>query len=177
MTFPTPSTTSWNTARPHQAFKPVEGEQYEAGIKYQPTDSSLLTLSVFQIKQKNVLTGDIEYPEYQLQEGEVRSRGIEFEGKARVGQIELIGALSYLDSFYTKSNYGDEGNRNETQAPLAGSEWVDYHFASDAYGHTTKPNVGAGKPGSHRFLQCLGYSNQKSTVAENFATRGSPWLK
>ena len=57
------------------AFKPVEGEQYEAGVKYQPNDSSLLTLSVYQIKQKNVLTGDIEYPEYQLQEGEVRPVG------------------------------------------------------------------------------------------------------
>ncbi|NWD27598.1 TonB-dependent siderophore receptor [Pseudomonas yamanorum] len=127
-----PSTGSQAPQRGSQAFKPVEGEQYEAGLKYQPNDSSLLTLSVFQIKQKNVLTGDLVFPEYQLQEGEVRSRGVEFEGKARVGQVELIGALSYLDSFYTKSNYGNEGNRNEAQAPWTGSVWADYHFASEA---------------------------------------------
>ncbi|RQO46010.1 TonB-dependent siderophore receptor [Pseudomonas sp. KBW05] len=122
-------------------FKPVEGEQYEAGIKYQPNDSALFTLSVFQIKQKNVLTGDLEYQEYQLQAGEVRSRGVEFEGKARVGQVEWIGAVSYLDSFYTKSNYGEEGNRNESQAPWTASTWVDYHFAGDALAGLT---VGGG---------------------------------
>ncbi len=110
----------------------MEGEQYEAGVKYQPNDSSLLTLSVYQIKQKNVLTGDIEYPEYQLQKGEVRSRGVEFEGKTRIGQFEVIGAEAYMDSFYTKSNDGDKGNRNESQAPWTASGWVDYHFAGNA---------------------------------------------
>ena len=128
-------------ARGGGAYKPVEGEQYEAGLKYQPNDQSLLTLSVFQIKQKNVLTGDLIYREYQLQEGEVRSRGVEFEGKARFGQVELISALSYLDAIYTKSNYGDEGNRSEAQAPWSASAWADYHFASDALAGLT---VGGG---------------------------------
>jgi iron complex outermembrane receptor protein len=127
-----PSIGSQAPQRGASAFKPVEGEQYEAGVKYQPNEQSLLTLSVYQIKQKNVLTGDIEYPEYQLQEGEVRSRGVEFEGKARVGQFEVIGAVAYMDSFYTKSNYGDKGNRNESQAPWTASTWVDYHFAGEA---------------------------------------------
>lgn len=136
-----PSIGSQAPQRGASAFKPVEGEQYEAGVKYQPNDRSLLTLAVYQIKQKNVLTGDIEYPEYQLQEGEVRSRGVEFEGKTRVGQFEVIGAVAYMDSFYTKSTYGDEGNRNESQAPWTASTWIDYHFASDALAGLT---VGGG---------------------------------
>lgn len=127
-----PSVGSSAPERGAKPFIPLEGEQYEAGIKYQPNDRSLLTLSVFQIKQKNVLTGDNENPAYQTQEGEVRSRGVEFEGKGQVGNVTLMGALSYLDSFYTKSNYGDEGNRNYSQAPWSGSVWADYHFTGDS---------------------------------------------
>ncbi len=114
------------------AFAPIEGEQYEVGVKYQPNEHSLLTLSAFEVTKKNVLTGDLEYPEYQIQEGEVRSRGVELEAKGVFGNVELIAALAYLDSFYTKSNYGDEGNRNEAQAPWTGSAWADYHFTGDS---------------------------------------------
>ena len=42
---------------------------------------------------------------------------------------------------YTKSNYGDEGNRSEAQAPWSASAWADYHFASDALAGLT---VGGG---------------------------------
>ena len=125
---------SVGTAAPERggkAFIPQLGKQYEVGVKYQPDDSTLLTASVFQIKQQNVLTGDLQYQEYQIQEGEVSSRGIELEGKSSFNNIDLIASLSYLDVFYSKSNYGNQGNRSEAQAPWAASVWTDYHFTGN----------------------------------------------
>ena len=119
------------TAAPERggdAFKPTEGEQYEVGVKYQPLEKTLITASVYQVKQKNVLTGDTEYPQYQAQNGEVRSRGVELEVKSSIDNLDVLAAASYIDSFYTKSTYGDQGNRNEAQAPVSAALWVDYHF-------------------------------------------------
>jgi iron complex outermembrane receptor protein len=117
------------TAAPERggkAFEPTEGEQYEVGLKYQPFEGTLFTASVFQVKQKNVLTGDTEYPQYESQNGEVRSRGVEL--KSSIENVDVLAAATYIDSFYTKSTYGDQGNRNESQAPVSASLWVDYHF-------------------------------------------------
>ncbi|MFD2642317.1 TonB-dependent siderophore receptor [Pseudomonas japonica] len=119
------------TAAPQRggkAFDPTEGEQYEVGLKYQPLEKTLITASVYQVKQKNVLTGDTEYPEYQVQSGEVRSRGVELELKTSLERIDILAAAGYVDSFYTSSTYGDQGNRSEAQAPVSASLWLDYHF-------------------------------------------------
>lgn len=119
------------TAAPERGgkgFEPTEGEQYEIGVKYQPFDQTLITASVFQIKQKNVLTGDTEYPQYQAQSGEVRSRGVELEVKSTFDNIDVMAAASYLDSFYTKDTWGNEDNRSEAQSPVSALVWANYHF-------------------------------------------------
>lgn len=139
-----------------KAFEPTEGEQYEVGVKYQPFEKTLITASVYQVKQKNVLTGDDDYPQYQSQDGEVRSRGVELEVKSSLDNLDVLAAATYIDSFYTKSNYGDQGNRNEAQSPVSASVWADYHFTQAALSGLT---FGAGarytgrKPGdsSHSF--------------------------
>ena len=132
------------TAAPERggkAFEPTEGEQYEVGVKYQPLEKTLITASVFEVKQKNVLTGDTEYPQYQSQNGEVRSRGVELELKSSLDSLDLLAAATYIDSFYTKSTYGDEGNRNESQAPVSATLWADYHITGVGLDGLT---VGAG---------------------------------
>ena len=119
------------TAAPERggkAFEPTKGEQYEVGVKYQPFDKTLITASVYQVKQKNVLTGDDDYPEYMAQSGEVRSRGIELEVKSSIDNVDVLAAASYMDSFYTKDTWGNQGNRNEAQSPVSAALWVDYHF-------------------------------------------------
>ncbi|MDD1016403.1 TonB-dependent siderophore receptor [Pseudomonas rubra] len=124
-----------------KAFEPTEGEQYEIGVKYQPLDKTLITASVFELTQKNVKTGDKVYPEYESQDGEVRSRGVELELKTSLDNLDVLAAATYIDSFYTKSNYGDEGNRSEAQAPVSATLWADYHFTQAALNGLT---VGAG---------------------------------
>ena len=127
-----PSVGTTAPERGGKAFVPVTGKQYEVGVKYQPNDSTLLTASVFDIKQQNVLTGDLQNQEYQVQDAEISSRGVELEAKSSFNAIDLIASLSYLDAFYSKSNYSDKGNRSQAQAPWAASVWADYHFTGAA---------------------------------------------
>jgi iron complex outermembrane receptor protein len=132
---PTVGTTA--PERGGKAFEPTEGEQYEAGVKYQPLDNTLITASVFQIKQKNVLTGDLDYPQYSAQTGEVRARGVELEVKSSIANVDILAAASYIDSFYTKDTYGNKDHRSEQQAPVSASLWVDYHFTQAVLGGLT----------------------------------------
>ncbi|ADP18075.1 iron uptake receptor 1 [Achromobacter xylosoxidans A8] len=93
-------------------FQPTKGRQIEAGLKFQPPGSdSMVTLSAYQLTQTNVLTTDTtpgRPPGFQLQAGEVRSRGIELEGKASLARgWDLIASYSYVDAVVTKSSNVD----------------------------------------------------------------------
>ncbi|MEK1942913.1 MAG: TonB-dependent receptor, partial [Pseudomonas sp.] len=113
-----PSVGTGAPQRGGKSFEPTEGEQYEVGVKYQPYEKTLITASVYQVKQKNVRTQDLLYPDYEIQSGEVRSRGVELEVKSSLDNIDILAAASYMDSIYTKGNWGEEGNRNEAQSPV-----------------------------------------------------------
>ncbi|TDR94132.1 iron complex outermembrane receptor protein [Enterovirga rhinocerotis] len=92
------------------AFKATTGEQIEAGFKYQPTGwNALLTVSAFNLTKQNVLSTDPANPLLSIQNGEVRSRGIEIEGKASlVDGLDLIGTYTFTDMEFTKSDNGVE---------------------------------------------------------------------
>jgi iron complex outermembrane receptor protein len=89
-----------------KAFKPTKGEQYEGGFKYQPVGwNTLLTVSGFNLTKQNVLSVDPTNPLYSIQNGEVRSRGIEVEGKASLMEgFDLIGTYTFTDMEITKSS-------------------------------------------------------------------------
>lgn len=112
-----------------KAFKPTTGKQIEAGLKYQPPGhNALVTASVFEIRQQNLATQDYDHPEYQVQQGEVRSRGAELEAKAQLTNgLDLVAALSYTDARTTRSNYAfDQGKQLVLNAPWAASLWMNY---------------------------------------------------
>ncbi len=114
------------TDRDGNAFEPTRGDQYEVGVKYQPPGiDALLTASAFQITQSNLTTTDPDFPEFSRQTGEVRVRGIELEGRAAVGPVDVSLAYTHLDSEITKSNDGVEGN-DYTTVPDVASMWVSY---------------------------------------------------
>ena len=87
------------------AFKPTEGVQYEGGLKFQPKHSnSFITASVFQISQTNVEVPDPNNNLNFLQEGEIRSRGIEIEGTGSIANgLNLHASYSYLGQEVTKT--------------------------------------------------------------------------
>ncbi|MBK5957657.1 TonB-dependent siderophore receptor [Rhodoplanes elegans] len=109
-------------------FVPTTGEQYEVGIKYQPAALPiLLTASAFDIRQKNVLTPSA-VTGFNVQQGEVRSQGIELEARGNVtDSLELIGALTFLDTRVTESATASViGNRPQAVPDYFGSIWMNY---------------------------------------------------
>lgn len=132
------------TDRNGQLFDPEEGVQYEAGIKYAPTFiDGLLTLSVFDLTRRNVLTAFPNDPFTKYQTGEVRSRGVELEGKVNVTEdLKLTAALTAYDIDITKDNDPDLIGKTPFIVPeVMASASVDYTFRGDWYDGIS---VGAG---------------------------------
>lgn len=78
-----------------EAYKPTEGKQYEAGIKYQPGFvDGLFTAAYYDLTQTNVSTTDPDNSLNTIQTGEVRSRG-----------VELSAAVNLTPSFKTVASY------------------------------------------------------------------------
>ncbi|TSJ61342.1 TonB-dependent siderophore receptor [Starkeya sp. 3C] len=112
-------------------FKPEEGYQYEAGIKYQPTFmDALITASVFQITRQNVTVPDVDNIFFDTQLGEVRSTGFELEAKANVTRnFRLIGTLTVMDMEITNdTNPLIIGNEPMLVPNVMASAWADYKF-------------------------------------------------
>jgi iron complex outermembrane receptor protein len=109
-------------------FKPMEGKQYEVGVKYQPPGTThLITLAAFHIMQENMLTIDPIHSNFQIQTGEVRTRGIELENKLSVNEnLYVTAAYTYLDDKVTKSNDGNQGNRRAQIPKHSASLWANY---------------------------------------------------
>ncbi|CBS91138.1 TonB-dependent siderophore receptor [Azospirillum lipoferum] len=111
-------------------FEPTKAKQWEAGLKYEPSFmKALFTLSAFHIRQENVKTPDTTVGFY-VQQGEVRSRGLEFEARGNVTKsLELIGALTLLDTEVTKSTSATTIGKQPQAAPrYYGSAWANYGF-------------------------------------------------
>ncbi|MAX53883.1 MAG: TonB-dependent siderophore receptor [Methylophaga sp.] len=122
------------------AFKPTEGEQYEIGLRYQPEGQAIsITASVYKLTQKNVMTSDLNNPDFSIQEGEVESKGFELEAKANLtNNLNLIASYGYIDNAVTESNSGTEGNRYGAVPRHMASLWADYKFSE------TIPGLGLG---------------------------------
>lgn len=121
------------------SFKPTTGEQYEAGIKYEPEGfRGLFTASVFQITQQNVLTNDPINFGYSVQDGEVRVRGLELEAKAKLtDNFDVIASYTYLNAEVTQDNPNEYGTSKVGTAPSgvpnnAASLWAYYTFRDGA---------------------------------------------
>lgn len=80
-------------------FEPSEGEQFEAGVKYAPTDLNLaINAAVFNIEQSNTLASDPDNIGFQVSRGKVRSRGFEIEAKTSLtNNLDLLASYTYLD--------------------------------------------------------------------------------
>lgn len=91
-------------------FDPSEGEQVEAGIKYDARGlpdgyELLLTAAAYQIKQSNLVsTSPSITPVFGTQLGEVEVNGIEFEAVSRINDsLSINASFSVTDSEVTKS--------------------------------------------------------------------------
>jgi len=141
----------------NQPFKPTTGEQYEAGIKYQPPGTNLMfTAAVYDLKQQNVLVtiSGLGIPTgTRAQVGEVSSRG--FEGSV-VGSLlpglSLRGQYSYLDNRITGRQDADFGKVLANTPMHTASLWANYLVQNGAA-------VGFGFGGGVRYVHSMYTTN------------------
>jgi iron complex outermembrane recepter protein len=119
------------TRRP---FDPETGQQYEVGVKFQPFGpKSLFTVAAFDIKRQNYVTYNNNFVPHAT--GEIRSRGLEFEGAVELAEgLKVIAAYTCLPEFkITKSASPDEvGQREPTVPEHMASLWAHYRFGTGA---------------------------------------------
>lgn len=110
-------------------FKPTTGEQTEVGVKFQPKGSdSLLTLSLFDITQKNISSYNSTTYYYE-QIGKVKSRGAEVEARTQLTPaLSLMAAYTYTDA-ETKESVNTNTPAGKTPASIPrhmASAWGNY---------------------------------------------------
>nr|WP_321273465.1 TonB-dependent siderophore receptor [uncultured Vibrio sp.] len=124
----------------NKLYKPLEGEQVEVGIKYEPSFmDGFVNIAWFDITQKNAL---VTNPSTWVatQTGEVTSTGVEVEGAAQLtDDVKLLASYTY-----TKAETDETYGKGTQQAGLIpkhqASAWVDY----SAYHLIPGLNVGTG---------------------------------
>lgn len=132
-----------------EPFVPVTGRQYEAGVKFQPRGgNALFTLSVYDLRRQKVPVGDPlagtgGVPSTsQVQIGEVRVRGVEFEGRGEVVPgFDVVVAAGYTDAIITQGAPAMAATATATTIPTttgtrqlgtpkwAASTFLSYDFA------------------------------------------------
>ncbi len=116
-----------------RAFEPMEGDQWEGGIKWQPAANMLVTASAYRITETNRQTNDPENPLNVVQTGEIESKGVELEGQFSFEHdLTLTAAYARNRAKVTRSNFEMEVNQrlNDTPQELA-SLWLAKGFQID----------------------------------------------
>jgi iron complex outermembrane receptor protein len=117
------------------AFVPETAQQWEVGIKYQPSGfDGMFTLSAFDLARQNVQTYDPADPRYTLQTGEIRSRGLEFEAVANLDYgLSLAAAYTYTDAEITETETASQLGNIPYRVPRhAASLWVNHELQQEA---------------------------------------------
>ncbi|WP_230531517.1 TonB-dependent siderophore receptor [Microvirga roseola] len=110
-------------------FEPEIARQYEVGIKYKPTFfDGLITASLFDLTRENTLTADPVNSFFEVQLGEVRSRGFEVEALANIADgLKAIATFTAYDIEITRdTNAALIGNRPNVVPEILASGWLDY---------------------------------------------------
>ncbi len=112
-------------------LKPTTGEQWEVGLKYEPTSfDGLFSVALYDLTQDNVSVSVTEGGVTGTRQiGQVKSRGIEIEGAAEIAMgWSVKGAYSYTDAEQVGSN---DGKMPANIPHHLASLWLTYEFAED----------------------------------------------
>jgi iron complex outermembrane receptor protein len=114
------------------AFAPLEGEQYEVGLRYQPPGSdTLLSAAVYRLDQDNSLSLDAATNTY-VQYGKTRSKGVELEAKSNLtDNLQLSAGYAYTDTHVLQDQTASNvGKRIEGVPYNSASLWASYRLAA-----------------------------------------------
>ena len=111
-----------------KSFRPTTGEGAEVGVKFKPNGSNfMVTAALFDIRQKDVLTGDPANFFFNVQTDAVRVRGFELELKGNLTrELEIVAGYSHLDPRVTSSIAGYAGKYMMSTAQDQGAVWGKY---------------------------------------------------
>lgn len=138
-------------------FAPETGQQYEAGIKFQPPGmQSFVTAAIFDLTRQNHTTQTDMFQTSQT--GETNSRGIELSAKASLAEgLDLVASFTTFDIEITESVRPEEIGKEPLQTPdTMASLWADYTFP---YG----PLQGFGFGGGVRYTGSS-YADQENAI-------------
>ncbi|SDH39080.1 iron complex outermembrane recepter protein [Pseudomonas flavescens] len=112
------------------SFAPLEGEQYEIGLRYQPPGSdTLISAAVYQLDQENALSLDAATGTY-VQYGKTRSKGFELEAKTEATEnLALTASYAYTDTHVLQDQTASNlGKRIEGVPYHSASLWASYRL-------------------------------------------------
>lgn len=117
-----------------QSFKAEGGEQYEVGVKQDMLGGKLsANLAAFELTRSGILTSDPTNPLNQVQTGEQRSRGIEFDLAGELTPAwKLIFNYAFTDAEVTEDNAFPIGDALSNVPKHSGSLWTKYQFQDGA---------------------------------------------
>ncbi|MBE9607442.1 TonB-dependent siderophore receptor [Acetobacteraceae bacterium H6797] len=112
----------------NKPFVPEEGQQYEVGIKYQPTGiNALFTAALFNLKRNNLQVYTSSGQTFQT--GSARSQGLELEAKYSLTEsLNLTASYTWLDTVYTAERPAGSGKHLPAVPEHQGSAWAYYTF-------------------------------------------------
>jgi iron complex outermembrane recepter protein len=111
-------------------FVPITGDQFEVGVKTDFFDNKLSsTLAAYQITRQNEPQTDPVDPNFNIQIGEQRSRGIELDLRGELSPgLNLIASYAYTDTEITEDTTGLEGNQLGNVPQHSGNIWAVYEL-------------------------------------------------
>ncbi len=112
-------------------FRPETGEEIEVGAKFQPAGwNTFATVSAFELRRNNVQTVDPTNIFNQVQTGQQKSTGMEFQLVSQpVEGLKVVGAYTVFDLRVTKDNDPTILGRTPVAIPQDfGSLYADYTF-------------------------------------------------
>jgi iron complex outermembrane recepter protein len=111
-------------------FRPERGTQYEVGIKTDINDKLSVNLALYDLTRSNVTTPDPDNPNFSVQTGKQRSRGVELDisGEILPGW-NIIGGYAYTDARITEDNdLTIEGNQRFSAPEHTFNLWTTYRI-------------------------------------------------
>ncbi|MGF0537217.1 TonB-dependent siderophore receptor [Agrobacterium sp. ES01] len=116
-------------------FEPTTGTQHEVGLKYQPLGwNGFFSVALFDLTQQNVTTTDPNHSGYSVQQGEIRSRGLELEAKGEIADgWSFVASYAYTNAEVTKDNpdssgISEVGTHVKAVPYHTASLWLNYAF-------------------------------------------------